>query len=105
MARTVGARLGGVVVTADVRAPAGAVGWVPAVGFVYTVEELPTHIEDGHYALIVSERDGMVRISGTETAPLVSVLRLDAAVEELTSALNDVAEHFAGRLAGRGDPS
>jgi len=86
--------------TADVTAPAGALGWVPAVGWIYEPVDLPTHVEDGHYVLVVSERDGKVRISGTESAPLVSVLRLDAAVEELTSALLDISEHFATRLAG-----
>jgi hypothetical protein len=85
-----------------VRAPQGAVGWTPALGWIYDVAELPTRVTDGHYVLVVSERDGTIRgISGTTTAPLVAQLRLDTEVAELVSALNDVAETFAERLAGR----
>jgi hypothetical protein len=50
--------------------------------------------------LVVSERDGLVRISGTMTTPLSAVLRIDADLTELVHTLNDIAEHVAGRLAG-----
>jgi len=41
-------------VSADVRAPQGAVGWTPRAGWAFDVAELPTHVEDGDYVLTVS---------------------------------------------------
>jgi hypothetical protein len=89
-----------------VRAPEGAIAWTPTDGWLYDVADLPTRVEDGHYVLVVSERDGLVRISGTETAPLAAVLRIDADVTELVLSLHDIVEHAQQALARRaGDAS
>ena len=88
----------------DVKAPEGARGWTATTGYIHEVADMPTHIEQGHYTLVVSERDGRVRISGTETAPLSALLRVETELVELREALLDIAELFAGRLAG-GDRS
>jgi hypothetical protein len=93
-------------VSADVRAPAGAVGWTPRAGWAFDVAELPTHVEDGDYVLTVSA-DGLVRgVTAVTGAPSLALLRVEADMVELVEALRDVAESFADRLAARdGDPS
>jgi hypothetical protein len=73
----------------------------PTVGWAYDPVELPTRLVDGHYVLVVSERDGVIRgVTATTAAPLAAVLRIDADLTELVHTLNDIAEHVAGRLAG-----
>lgn len=74
----------------EVRAPQGAVGWTPTVGYVYDVRDLPDHIEPGHYVLVVSERDGMVHVNGIETAPLSAVLRLETNFVELLTRIDEM---------------
>jgi hypothetical protein len=92
-------------VSVDVHAPAGAVGWTPRDGWVYEPVDLPTRVTDGDYVLVVSA-DGFVRgVTAVTTAPLVAHFRLEANVAELVSALHDVAEHSAQRLAGPGGGS
>jgi hypothetical protein len=89
---------------ADVQAPAGAVGWTPRTGFVYEPVDLPTRVTDGDYVLTVST-DGVIRgVTSVTTAPLVAQLRLETELSELVSALHDIAETFADRLAGGGGP-
>lgn len=85
--------------SAPVRAPS-AVGWTPAEGWVYDVAELPSRVEDGHFVLVVT--DGRVlAVSGTATAPLAAVLRIDADVTELVLRLHDIAEEAQQQLAAR----
>jgi hypothetical protein len=92
-------------VSADVRAPQGAVGWTPRDGWAFDVAELPTHVEDGDYVLTVSA-DGLIRgLTAVTTAPLIALLRVEADVAELVEALRDVAEHSAQRLSGPGGDS
>jgi hypothetical protein len=88
-------------VSVDVRAPAGAVGWTPSTGYVFEPVDLPTRVTDGDYVLIVSA-DGLVKgVTPVTTAPLVAQLRLETELAEVVSALHDVAETFAARLAER----
>jgi hypothetical protein len=75
-----------------IRAPQGSIAWTPRDGWVYDPVDMPTRVADGHYVLVVSERDGMVRgVTGTTTAPLTAVLRIDADLTELVHTLNDIA--------------
>lgn len=84
------------------RAPQGAIAWTPAIGWMYEPVDLRERVTAGHYVLVVSERDGIVRgLTETTTAPLSAVLRIDADVTELVLRLNDIAEYVADRLAGR----
>jgi hypothetical protein len=83
-----------------IRAPQGAIAWTPTDGWIYDVVELPTRVVDGHYMLVVSERDGVIwGVTATTTAPLAAVLRIEADLTELVLRLNDIAEFVAGRLA------
>jgi hypothetical protein len=92
-------------VSADVRAPAGAVGWTPRDGWAFDVAALPAHVEDGDYVLTVSA-DGLVRgVTAVTGAPLLALLRVEADVVELVEALRDIAEHSAQRLSGPGGES
>jgi hypothetical protein len=87
---------------ADVRAPAGAVGWTPRSGWVYEPVDLPTRVTNGDYVLVVGERDGMVRgVTAVTTAPLVAVLRIDTELTELRDRLTQVAETAVDLLAAR----
>lgn len=95
----------------EIRAPQGAVGWTPTLGWVYDVRDLPDHVNAGHFVIVVSESDGMVRLNSVETAPLAAQLRLETDMAELTNRvaeidteqlrekLLDVAEFAAARLS------
>jgi hypothetical protein len=92
----------------EVRAPQGAVGWTPTTGWLYDVRDLPDHVDAGHYVIVVSESDGMVRLNSIETAPLAAVLRLETDVAELRNRVEDeglreqlvdIAEFAGARLS------
>lgn len=74
----------------EIRAPQGAVGWTPTTGYVYDTRELPDHVDAGHYVIVVSESDGMVRLNSVESAPLAAVLRLETDVAELVARVADI---------------
>lgn len=76
-----------------VRAPAGAVAWEPARGWLYPGDE-PSSAEALDAAspvFIVSSRDGAVHgVSRNEPAPLVAVLRLETDVAQLVERVNEL---------------
>jgi hypothetical protein len=52
---------------------------------------------DGHYVLVVSERDGVIPgVTATTTAPLAAVLRIDADLADMVLRLNEVADQLDG---------
>ena len=87
--------------TPTIRAPQGAIAWTPTDGWVYDAVELPDHIEQGHYVVVVSERDGMVRgVTAYTTAPLVALLRVDADLAEVVERVGELGEQLAGLGTG-----
>jgi hypothetical protein len=82
-----------------VRAPQGAIAWTPTDGWVYDAADLPARIEDDHFVLVVSERDGMMRgVTAFTSTPLVATLRIDADLSELVLRVADLAEELAAAL-------
>jgi hypothetical protein len=91
-------------VSVDVKAPEGARGWTATTGYIHEVADMPTRVEDGHVVYTVSA-DGYVKgLTAFTSTPLIALLRVETELVELREALLDIAELFAGRLAG-GDRS
>lgn len=76
------------------KAPAGAVAWVPEDGFLYRNDPLPVALEDGDLVLIVSD-DGELRgVQPHDRAPLSAILRVDADLVDVVTRLDEVADEL-----------
>lgn len=77
------------------RAPADAICWSPADGWVFDEHEAQRALTDNGWALVVAS-DGRVHVGDDETAPLASVIRLDGDLAEVVLRLDDLGDTVAG---------